>query len=248
MTTLDNNIQAPVRRDTQDGEHRLVWDWPVRLFHWSLVASFLGAFVTNKLGVAYFKYHVWCGYAVIALVSFRILWGLLGTKHARFWNFVRGPRATWRYARDFWRGYAAHHAGHNPLGALMVLLLLGALGAQAAFGLFSNDEIFNVGPLAGYVSKQTSLLLTSLHRRTFYWIAAAVVIHVGAVILHVVGKRENLVRAMITGRKGAHAVAPHDEIDSSRGWLAVALAAGVVTALALVVHFAPGAEADLSEF
>ena len=248
MTTLDSNIQARASRDAQGAEHRLVWDWPVRLFHWSLVAAFVGAFVTNKLGVAYFKYHVWCGYAVITLVTFRVLWGLLGTKHARFWNFVRGPRATLRYAREFWRGYAESHAGHNPLGALMVLLLLGALGAQASFGLFSNDEIFNVGPLAGYVSKQTSLLLTSLHRRTFYWIAAAVAIHVAAVILHVVGKRENLVRAMITGRKGAHSVAPHDEIASSRGWLAVALAASVATALALLLHFAPSAEADIGEF
>ena len=140
-------------------------------------------------------------------MSFRILWGLLGTKHARFSRFVRGPRATLRYARDFWRGYAASHAGHNPLGALMVLLLLGALEAQAGLGLFSNDEIFNVGPLAGLVSKQTSLLLTSLHRRTFYWIAAAVAIHIGAVILHVVGKRENLVGAMITGAR-AHTPSP----------------------------------------
>ncbi len=98
------------------------------------------------------------------------------------------------------------------------------------------------------MSKQTSLLLTSLHRRTFYWIAAAVAIHIGAVILHVVGKRENLVGAMITGRKSAHAVAPHDEIDSSRGWLAIPLVAIVVTALALVLHFAPAAEADIGDF
>ncbi len=247
MTTLENDAAAPGRlKETVSS--RLVWDWPVRLFHWSLVATFIGAFVTNRLGVAYFKYHAWCGYAVITLVSFRILWGLLGTKHARFSRFVRGPRATLRYARDFWRGYAANHAGHNPLGALMVLLLLGALEAQAGLGLFSNDEIFNVGPLAGLVSKQTSLLLTSLHRRTFYWIAAAVAIYIGAVILHVVGKRENLVGAMITGRKSAHAVAPHDEIDLSRGWLAIPLVAIVVTALALVLHFAPAAEADIGDF
>ena len=98
------------------------------------------------------------------------------------------------------------------------------------------------------MSKETSLLLTSLHRRTFYWIAAAVAIHVAAVILHVVAKRDKLVRAMITGRKDAHAVAPHDEIISSRGWLAVALATGVAAALALLLHFAPDAEPDPGEF
>jgi cytochrome b len=248
MTTLENNIQGQASQASEEAEPRLVWDWPVRLFHWSLVAAFAGAFITNRLGVAYFKYHVWCGYTVIALVSFRVLWGLFGAKHARFWNFVRGPRATWRYARDLWRGYAESHAGHNPLGALMVLALLGALGAQAGFGLFADDEIFNTGPFAGYVSKQTSLSLTSFHGKLFYWIAAAVLVHVGAVLFHVVARKEDLVRAMITGRKAAHVVAPHDEIASSRGWLAVALTAGVVAALALLAHFAPTAEAGLGEF
>src|SRR5208283_4007655 len=104
MTTLDNDVETQARLDFDNAEHRLVWDWPVRLFHWSLVAAFVGAFVTNRLGVAYFKYHVWCGYAVVTLVSFRILWGLFGTKHARFWHFVRGPHETLRYARDLWRG------------------------------------------------------------------------------------------------------------------------------------------------
>ena len=111
MTTLGNDIQTQARQDAQGAERRLVWDWPVRLFHWSLVVAFVGAFLTNKLGVAYFKYHVGCGYAVITLVTFRVLWGLFGTKHARFWNFVRGPRATLRYARDFWRGYAEKSRG-----------------------------------------------------------------------------------------------------------------------------------------
>jgi cytochrome b len=115
----------------QEVRHRQVWDLPVRLFHWALVAAVISAFVTNRLGVAYFNYHVWSGYAVIVLVSFRILWGFVGTRHAKFWQFVRGPAATLRYAFGLLRGSTTPYAGHNPLGAYMVVILLIALGAQA---------------------------------------------------------------------------------------------------------------------
>ena len=248
MTTIDNDTRTQSTASQEFVEHRLVWDWPVRLFHWTLVGAFVGAFITNRLGVSFFKYHLWCGYTVIVLVAFRILWGLFGTRHARFLNFLRGPFQTWRYARDLWRGRAHGHAGHNPLGALMVLVLLVALGAQAILGLFANDDIFNVGPLYGYVSKEVSLQFTTLHRKAFYWIAAAVAVHVIAVLAHVVFRRDNLVQAMITGRKLAHTVRPQDEISTSRGWLAILLAAAVVAAFALVLHYAPVAEAELAGF
>ena len=220
-------------------EHRQVWDLPVRLFHWALVTAFIASYVTNKLGVAYFKYHVWCGYSVIVLVSFRILWGIVGTRHARFRNFVRGPAATARYLLGLGRGGEQRYPGHNPLGAVMVLALLLALLAQALTGLFGNDEIIDVGPLYGYVSNERSLWLTSLHRLLFDWIFAAVVIHVLAVLAHLVVKKERLVRAMLTGRKPAHSVPAAEAIHSSRLWLAVVLIIAIAAALAWIVSTAP---------
>jgi len=247
MTTLETDrlaqSQAPAKR-----AQRLVWDWPVRLFHWSLVFSIIGAFVTNRLGVKYFAYHVWFGYAVLALVAFRLLWGVVGPRHAQFVNFLRGPKAVLGYVTALGRGRHTRYPGHNPLGALMVVTLLALVALQASFGLFANDEIFNAGPLAGLVSKSVSLGLTSLHRKIFYWIAAAVLLHVAAVLAHVRFKRENLILAMITGKKPAHLVHPGESITSSRSLHAVALFVAVVAALAVLLHLAPPADADIGGF
>jgi len=240
MTTIESVASAPAVEEHQ------VWDLPVRVFHWALVAAFVGAFVTNRLGVAYFKYHVWCGYAVLVLVSFRIVWGIVGTRHARFWNFVRGPRATLRYARGLLLGKKQRHAGHNPLGAVMVVALLGALGVQALVGLFGDDEIFNVGPLNSYVSREVSLQLTSLHRHLFYWIAGAIAVHVLAVVAYHVFKREKLVQAMITGRKPQEGLGAGDGIHSSRTWFAALLAIALAAALAWIVSRAPAPVSDAS--
>ena len=223
----------------QEVRHRQVWDLPVRLFHWALVAAIIFAFVTNRLGVAYFKYHVWSGYTVIVLVSFRILWGFVGTRHAKFWQFVRGPAATLRYTFGLLRGNSTLYAGHNPLGAYMVVMLLTALGAQAISGLFGDDDIFNTGPLAGYVDKGLSHQLTSLHRHLFYWIAAATAIHILAVIAHHIVKRENLTLAMITGLKPHDSVPNGEIIHSSRTWLAALLVVALAGALWWIVAHAP---------
>jgi len=220
-----------------------VWDLPVRVFHWTLVLAIIGAFISNQAGIEYFTYHLWCGYTVVVLVSFRILWGVVGTYHARFWNFVRGPIHTMRYGMDALRGKDAHYTGHNPLGALMVLLLLTTLLVQGVTGLFGNDEIINFGPLYGYISNDLSLKLTSLHRNLFNWIMGAVALHILAVVAHRVYKKENLVRAMFTGRKPAAQVSSVVEIRSSRIWLALILLAAVSGALAWLVMHAPQPEA-----
>lgn len=241
---IDKATAAPVE-SARSGQ-RLVWDLPVRLFHWSLVAAVITAFVTHRLGVEYFKWHLWSGYAVIVLVMFRILWGIVGTRHARFSNFVRGPVATLRYLRELRQRQRKHHAGHNPLGALMVLVLLVALLTQAVLGLFGNDEIFNVGPLYAYISNELSLKLTSLHRQLFYWIAGAIGLHVLAVLIHHVWLRDPLLRAMFTGRKPARSLSEFDGIHSSRLGLAAVLVIAVIGALAWIIVSAPTAVADIS--
>jgi cytochrome b len=247
MTSCEETIGFQTKTQEAFETERQVWDLPVRVFHWSLVLAVIAAFVTNKLGVRTFKYHVWAGYAVIVLVAFRLIWGLVGTRHARFWNFVRGPAETLTYARDLVTGKDQHYPGHNPLGALMVLALLGALATQSILGLFGNDEIFNVGPLAGYVSKELSLALTSIHRQLFYWLAGAVALHVLAVVAHKIFKNENLVRAMITGRKPLHAAPADEAIHASRSWLAAALGLAIAIGLALIIAHAPAA-ADTGDF
>jgi cytochrome b len=218
---------------------RRVWDLPVRLTHWLLVAALAGSYATHKAGIEYFKYHAWCGYAVLVLSAFRILWGVLGTRHARFSSFVRGPRPTARYLLDLVRGHHPAHAGHNPLGAWMVVFLLAALFAQGVTGLFANDEIFNTGPLVGYVSESTSLALTSWHRRIFDWILIAVLLHVAAVLAHRLLARQDLIGPMFSGRKPATLVAAGESIGSSRLWLAVVLLAAVAAAFGWIVTHAP---------
>jgi cytochrome b len=247
MTTLENDGAVPsVAAETVS--HRLVWDWPVRFFHWALVVSIAGAFVTNRLGVKYFAYHVWFGYAVIVLVAFRLLWGVFGSRHARFVNFIRGPMSVLRYVSALGRGRRTRYAGHNPAGAVMVAALLALLAAQATFGLFANDEIFNAGPFAGLVSKSVSLGLTSLHRKIFYVIAAAVALHVGAVLAHLWIKKENLVAAMVTGKKPAHHVRPWEAIGSHRSLRAIGIFVAVGAAFALLLQLVPAESFDVAGF
>lgn len=218
---------------------RRVWDLPVRIVHWLLVIGIAGSYVTHKLGVAYFKYHLWFGYLVVVLAAFRILWGFVGTRHARFSSFLRGPRATGAYLLALVRGAAPVTPGHNPLGGWMVIFLLLFLLAQGITGLFANDEIFNTGPLYGYISDDLSLALTSWHRRLFDWILIAVVLHVLAVIGHRVFAGHDLIRPMFTGAKPAHLLGEHEAISSSRLWLAAVLLAGLAVTVTWLVLRAP---------
>ena len=218
---------------------RRVWDLPVRIVHWLLVIGIAGSYVTHKLGVAYFKYHLWFGYLVVVLAAFRILWGFVGTRHARFASFLRGPRATGAYLLALLQGAAPVTPGHNPLGGWMVIFLLLFLLAQGITGLFANDEIFNTGPLYGYISDDLSLALTSWHRRLFDWILIAVVLHVLAVIGHRVFTGHDLIRPMFTGAKPAHLLGEHEAISSSRLWLAAVLLAGLAVTVTWLVLRAP---------
>ena len=221
-----------------------IWDIPVRIFHWSLVVLFATAYVTNALGTNYFKYHLWSGYAIIVLVSFRIVWGVIGTYHARFINFVRNPITTIKYAISVFKKTDKHYAGHNPLGAIMVVVLLAAILTQAITGLFTNDEIFNLGPLYGYISDDLSLSLTSLHRKLFYWILGAVVLHIIAVLVHVFFKRDNIIKSMFTGEKAKKGLNGEKSIRSSRIWLALIIVVAVALGLAWIIYSAPQAVSD----
>jgi cytochrome b len=226
---------------------RKVWDLPVRVMHWGLVLAVGGAWLTRELEGDWFAWHVRCGYAVLLLAATRIVWGFVGTRHARFADFVRGPRAVLRYLRGGAGEDGQRIAGHNPLGALMVLALLLMLLTQATLGLFANDKIMSTGPLFGYVSAETSDRLTSLHKQLFDVIVVAVAVHVAAALFYLWMRRENLILPMITGRKPGDLLPPGaSDIGPSRTLLAVGIAAALGALLWWVVKNAP--EASLFAF
>lgn len=239
-------MEVRVNESDRHARTQLVWDLPVRIIHWGLVVACLGAWATQDLATDGFAYHVWFGYAVLALVTTRIVWGIVGTRHARFGSFVRGPVTAARYAAAWFTGRDTPHVGHNPVGAWMVVLMLAMLFTQAATGLFANDQIMNVGPLFGYVDAATSDRLTTLHKTLFDVLVIAIALHVLAVGLHLVVKRHDLLVPMFTGRKSLADVPPHETIRTSRAWLAALILAGVATTIAIVVRNAP--EASLSFF
>jgi cytochrome b len=180
-------------------------------------------------------WHMRCGYAVLALLLFRLIWGVLGSTTARFSHFVTSPRAVIGYIADMRKNASVPHIGHNPAGGWMVLALLGMVLFISASGLFANDDMMSEGPLAHYVSKRFSDLATALHESSFYTLLALVAMHLAAIAFYLLVKKENLVRPMLTGIKhlpqGANAPALHTQ----NIWLALLIlgcTSGAVWALA----------------
>jgi cytochrome b len=173
-----------------------VWDLPIRLFHWLLVA--LIPFSWWSVKNHHTDWHIWSGFAILTLMFFRLLWGFFGSSTARFSSFVRGPRVVRDYLRDNanWRV-----AGHTPLGALSVVALLGAIAVQVGLGLISTDEDgLNEGPLAQLVSLDVSETARDLHELFFNVVLGLIVLHVAAILLYRLVLGRKLTKPMITGR------------------------------------------------
>lgn len=209
-----------------------VWDFPTRLFHWSLVLLILFAWVSNKLLGKTFVIHKVTGYLILALVLYRILWGFVGGDTARFTTFVR-PFAAIGYLVDLVSGKARHFLGHNPLGGMMVLLLLALAGGQAVLGLFSLDDVPATieGPFASKVAESTAELASRWHRRGFNFILIAVGLHVAANLFYTFVKKDNLIRPMLTGVKPAGA---YEDLAESRPGSPVKALACLLVSIALV--------------
>lgn len=210
----------------------LVWDWPLRVFHWSLVLAVAGSFATHYAGIEWFDWHRRCGYAVAVLVGFRLAWGFVGPRYSRFASFLRGPGVVIEHLRGR-QPYPT--AGHNPVGAVSVLAFLGSLALQVGTGLYANDEIANAGPFYGWVTQATSNRLTRLHDLNSSILIALIVAHLVAIAWYD-WRRLGLVRAFWTGRK-----AGAEGIRSSRGGLALVIVIALVVALALAIRAAPEA-------
>lgn len=175
-----------------------VWDWPVRILHWAFVVLMGLLWWTYDQGNM--EQHVFLGQLMLSLVTFRLLWGLWGSASARFSHFIYRPSAILNYAKKQFSRVEEHYIGHNPLGGLMVPVLLLAILGQAILGLFSTDDIFINGPLYSLIDRDLASDLTSIHRQGFYWLLGLIALHVLAIIWHRI-KGESLVPAMVTGRK-----------------------------------------------
>lgn len=203
-----------------------VWDPIVRIGHWTLVIAFFTAYFTED---DFLTQHVWAGYIVGAVVLFRIVWGFIGSKHARFSGFIYSPAAVFDYLKELIRGKPQHYVGHNPAGGAMVIALLLSLGATVFTGLSLYAIEENAGPLAGIVAinykavsasiipsayadegesehgamvnKEAEEFWEELHEFFADFTLLLVALHIGGVLLSSYIDKENLVKAMITGRK-----------------------------------------------
>ena len=179
-----------------------VWDLPTRLFHWALAICVVGSFTSGSIGGNAMEWHFRFGYAVFALLAFRILWGLVGGRWSRFSAFVYSPATLVRYLRGQSRSDEYHDVGHTPLGSASVFAMLTFLALQVGSGLFADDEIASSGPLVRFVSGATSSFLTAYHANVGRWVVLGlVVLHVCAIVFYRVRRRRDLIGPMIRGDK-----------------------------------------------
>ena len=205
-----------------------LWDLPTRVFHWALVLCVIAAFITVNVGGNAMVWHGRIGVAVVGLLVFRLVWGFAGSTYARFAQFVRGPRAIRDYLKGRWHG-----EGHNPLGALSVLALLGTLIVLVATGLFANDDIAFEGPLYALAGKELSDRVVGIHRLIEPLIMLLVFAHLAAIVFYTRIKKQDLVKPMITGWKAGAG-------EPAKGGGAIAFCIALVIAL-LAVYGASGA-------
>ena len=203
MNTISES-RADAAAVEPDNSNILVWDLPVRVFHWLMVLCFAGAYLTAE-SERWRLLHTTLGYTMAGLVGFRILWGLVGTRHARFASFVRGPKAAGRYLGSMLRGQPEHYTGHNPAGALAIVGLILLAITVAVSGWATYNEVGGEW-------------LEEVHEVAANGMLALVGLHVLGVVVGSLVHRENLVRAMVTGRKAG---TPDQGIR--RGWSIVAI-------------------------
>ena len=196
-----------------------VWDIAIRIFHWSLVTFFAVAYLSGEAEAE--TLHAWAGYVIIALLTFRLIWGFVGTKYARFSDFIYSPGDIVTYLKNLLTTHPKHYFGHNPAGGLMVVIMLLMLIAASWTGLMAYG-VEGKGPLASIdTSISTSIIPVAqaddddeygeheggesvweeVHEVTVNLMLLLVIIHLGGVAVSSLLHRENLVRAMITGRK-----------------------------------------------
>lgn len=216
-----------------------VWDLPTRAFHWALALCVTGLVVTGSIGGGAMAWHFRFGLTVLALLLFRIAWGIVGGHWSRFTSFVRGPAAILRHLRGQARPADHFDVGHNPLGALSVLAMLAVLLLQVGCGLVADDEIANVGPLNRFVSGEVARWATAWHKGPGkLLLIALVILHVAAIAYYRWGRRDDLIGPMLRGDKTLVRAAPASRDDAMTRTLALVLLAGCIAVAAFVASLA----------
>jgi cytochrome b len=196
------------------------WDLPTRTFHWTLATLVTFSFVTGKLGEGWLEWHFRSGYAILALLAFRIAWGIVGSHDARFISFVRGPQAARDYVHSLVAGKRVAQPGHNPLGGWMVVAMIVLVATQVVTGLFSNDESFNEGPLASKVSHAMVDRMSALHSWNEWVILGAVCLHVAAILFYQAWLRMDVLGPMLRGTSSSR--------ENARALVLICIAAAAV--------------------
>jgi len=195
-------------------EKHLIWDLPLRIFHWSFAFTILACWYTAEHKEDHIELHMQLGFVALALIIFRILWGVIGPKHARFAQFFPSAKTLIAYLTKPNKDTTV--AGHNPLGALMVILMILLISTQAISGLFINDDVFSSGPYYGSLSSEFEKLMSFLHHNTFDFMIVAIGLHISAIAYYWRVKKQNLVIPMITGKKASGQVKATDAIPHSK--------------------------------
>lgn len=212
-----------------------VWDLPTRVFHWALVACIAGSLTTAQIGGNAMAWHFRCGYTVLSLLLFRLIWGVIGGRWSRFASFMYSPATVLRYIKGQRR--PEHSIGHNPLGAGSVFALLGFLLLQVATGLLSDDEIAAAGPLSKFVSNAVASSATFYHTNVGKLVLMGlIVLHIGAILFYFFSKGENLVRPMVRGDKETTFAAQSSRDGVWSRMLALCLFLGCAALVAWVVR------------
>ena len=202
-----------------------IWDLPIRLFHWIIVLLIALSYLSVRND--FMRVHLVSGYAVLALLLFRVIWGFIGSDTARFGQFLRSPLAAFRHLRHFTQRTPDIQVGHNEAGGWMVLVLLAMLAIQVGTGLCANDDGNTEGPLAKYVGKANSDWLSGLHALSFTLLLILIGLHILAVIAYAAVRRHDLIRPMITGKKRLPAATPAPRMVPTPLALMVVIAAGL---------------------
>lgn len=199
-----------------------VWDLPTRLFHWTLSATVVALVVTAKVGGGAMVWHFRLGYVVLALLVFRLAWGLVGGRWSRFSHFLYSPARLVRYLRG--QPHAHDGVGHSPLGALSVFALLGAVAVQVTTGLLADDDIAFSGPLTRFASRATVGQATEYHTEIGqYLVMGLIALHVVAIAFYVLVRRHRLIRPMLHGDRLLPFSVPASRDDAAKRLLAAVL-------------------------
>lgn len=224
MSSSASLDSAGTAATASDAPRVLVWDLPTRLFHWLLAASFFGAYIVSE-SERWIALHAMLGYTAIGLVAFRLIWGIVGTRYARFSGFAWSPRAVAEYLKSLFSRRPQHYVGHNPAASWAIVALLALVAVTALSGWAVLNEVGGEW-------------LEDVHEAAANATLALVAFHVAAVVVSSVLHRENLVLAMVSGFKRARNAVP----AAGARWLVGAGLLAVIVAFWFGLIPAPGLE------